>query len=66
MLSPLILSSVWVLSLIHFILQVAFVLTAFTHPSHVLMYAPGIRVLGLQQPAQALFKTLKRFVMQLE
>ncbi|EAA7242721.1 hypothetical protein BVD23_03375 [Salmonella enterica] len=41
LLSPLTLSSVWVLSLIHFILQAACVLTAFTHPSHVLLYAPG-------------------------
>ncbi|EAM1118963.1 hypothetical protein D9Q25_16485 [Salmonella enterica subsp. enterica serovar Javiana] len=38
-LSPLTLSSVWDLSLIHFILQAASVLTAFTHPSHVFMYA---------------------------
>ncbi|EBW6360381.1 hypothetical protein DPU24_05935 [Salmonella enterica subsp. enterica serovar Oranienburg] len=42
-LSPLTLSSVWDLSLIHFILQAASVLTAFTHPSHVFMYAPGAR-----------------------
>ncbi|EAM1254941.1 hypothetical protein D3369_15815 [Salmonella enterica] len=42
-LSPLPLSLVWDLSLIHFILQAASVLTAFTRPSHVFMYAPGAR-----------------------
>ncbi|AXC82073.1 hypothetical protein DO628_05425 [Salmonella enterica subsp. salamae] len=43
LLSPLPLSSVWVLSLIHFTLQAASVLTAFNHPSHILMYAPEVR-----------------------
>ncbi|MDT1892922.1 hypothetical protein FPK47_19780 [Acinetobacter baumannii] len=50
-------------------------MVAFVHPGHVLVYAPGdlltcrvIRPFGLTPsgPAQALFKTLLRFVLQLE
>ncbi|WP_270189587.1 hypothetical protein, partial [Klebsiella variicola] len=61
--------------LIRVIIQAADALAAFVHPGHVLVYAPGdlltcrvIRPFGLTPsgPAQALFKTLSRFVLQLE